>query len=111
MERVLPDLVALLATQDPTLLLVLDGMSAGVATEIIAHAKSELEFGIVECLLPGSTARSPAVAVLPSLTEMCPASHLASGQQDVRRRTFASREPQLVCACISPSPLDRLACG
>ncbi|MBB1516006.1 BREX-2 system phosphatase PglZ [Tessaracoccus sp. MC1679] len=93
LEQVLPSVVVPLARQYPTLLLVLDGMSAGVATEIIAHATSELEFGMVECLVPGSTARQPALTVLPSVTEFSRASLLAgrltSGQQDAERRTFA----------------------
>ena len=94
LEQVLPDIVAPLARDYPTLLLVLDGMSAGVATEIIHHATIEVEFGMVECLLPGADLRTPALAVLPSVTEMSRSSLLAgrltSGQQDAERRNFAA---------------------
>lgn len=94
LEQVLPDIVAPLAHEYPTLLLVLDGMSACVATEIIQHATTEVEFGMVECLLPGADLRTPALAVLPSVTEMSRSSLLAgrltSGQQDAERRNFAA---------------------
>lgn len=93
LERVLPDVVLPLAKDLPTLLLVLDGMSAGVATEILAHATSELEYGLLEYLVPGASARTPALAVLPSVTEFSRASllsgRLVSGQQDAERRGFA----------------------
>ncbi len=94
LEQVLPDIVVPLARDYPTLLLVLDGMSAGVATEIIQHATTEVEFGMVECLVPGADRRTPALAVLPSVTEMSRSSLLAgrltSGQQDAERRNFAA---------------------
>lgn len=92
LERVLPDVVVPLAKRFPTLLLILDGMSAGVATEILAGATSNLELGLVECLLPGTSARTPALAVLPSVTEVSRTSllsgRLTSGQQDAERRGF-----------------------
>ncbi|MEZ5087429.1 MAG: BREX-2 system phosphatase PglZ [Tessaracoccus sp.] len=91
LEHVLPRVVEL-AKEYPTLLLVLDGMSAGAATEILSHATSDLEFGMVECLMPGAQTRTPALAVLPSVTEVSRASLLAGrltrGQQDAERRTF-----------------------
>ena len=68
-------------------------MSAGVATEIIQHATTEVEFGMVECR-SGADRRTPALAVLPSVTEMSRSSLLAgrltSGQQDAERRNFAA---------------------
>lgn len=91
-EQVLPDIVLPLTRSHPTLLLVLDGMSAGVATEIIADAVEKLDYGLVECLVPGATRRTPVISVLPSVTEMSRASllsgRLARGQQDVERRNF-----------------------
>lgn len=93
LEKALPDLVVPLARRFPTLLLVLDGLSAGVATEILAHATSALEFGMLECLLPGATTWTPALAVLPTVTEMSRASllsgRLTTGQQDAERKAFA----------------------
>ena len=93
LERLLPEVVLPLAHRFPTLLLVLDGMSAGVATEILAHVTTELDDGLVECLLPGATERAAALAVLPSVTEMSRTSllsgRLANGQQDAERRAFA----------------------
>ena len=93
LERVLPEVVLPLAQRFPTLLLVLDGMSAGVATEILAHATTELEYGLIECLVPGASTRTPALAALPSVTEVSRASllsgRLVSGQQDAERRGFA----------------------
>lgn len=99
LERVLPDVVLPLAQQFPTLLLVLDGMSAGVATEILAHATTELEYGLIECLVPGASTRTPALAVLPSVTEVSRASllsgRLVAGQQDAERRGFAEATRKL----------------
>jgi len=90
LEDLLPEVVVPLARKYPTLLLVLDGMSAGVATEILTHAT--LEFDLQECLLPGATARTPALAVLPTVTEFSRASllcgRLTSGQQDAERTGF-----------------------
>ena len=90
LERVLPEVVVPLARTYPTLLLVLDGLSAGVATEILAQAP--LEHGLVECLLPGASERTPALAVLPTVTEFSRASllsgRLASGQQEYERKAF-----------------------
>ncbi|SDL43712.1 BREX-2 system phosphatase PglZ [Tessaracoccus oleiagri] len=94
LERLLPDIVAPLAKDYPTLLLVLDGMSAGVATELLEHATTEVEFGMMECLIPGVSRRTPALSVLPSVTEMSRSSLLAGrltrGQQDAERRNFAA---------------------
>ncbi len=90
LEDLLPEVVVPLARRYPTLLLVLDGMSAGVATEILTHAT--LELGLLECLLPGAAARTPALAVLPTVTEFSRASllsgRLTAGQQDVERTGF-----------------------
>lgn len=90
LEDLLPEVVVPLVRKYPTLLLVLDGMSAGVATEILTHAT--LELGLLECLLPGATGRTPALAVLPTVTEFSRASllsgRLVAGQQDAERKGF-----------------------
>lgn len=90
LERALSDVVLPLAREYPTLLLVLDGMSAGVATEILTTAT--LEHGFLECLPRGASSRVPALAVLPTVTEFSRASLLAgrltSGQQDTERKAF-----------------------
>lgn len=93
LERVLPEVVLPLAMQYPTLLLVLDGLSAGVATEVLTDVTSGHDYPFVECLLPGRAQRTPGLAVLPSLTEASRASLLSgtlvTGQQDLERRNFA----------------------
>lgn len=92
-ERVLPEVVLPLAREYPTLLLVLDGLSAGVATEVLADAASSVDYDLVERLVRGASQRTPALAVLPSLTEASRASllsgRLVTGQQDAERRAFA----------------------
>lgn len=93
LERILPEIVLPLAREHRTLLLVLDGLSAGVATEVLADVASTAEYGMTECLLPGASGRTAALAVLPSVTEASRASLLAgrltTGQQDAERRHFA----------------------
>lgn len=91
LERVLPEVVLPLARDYPTLLLVLDGLSTGVATELLARAT--LDHALVECLLPGASARTPALAVLPTVTQVSRASllsgRLATGQQEFEGKAFA----------------------
>lgn len=76
LERLLPGAVIPLAKQAPVLLLVLDGMSAASATEILADATGRL--GWLEAALPGADdlRRAAALAVLPSITETSRASLL-----------------------------------
>ncbi|HQD23220.1 MAG TPA: BREX-2 system phosphatase PglZ, partial [Arachnia sp.] len=94
LERLLPEIVLPLAKRQPTLLLVLDGMSVSVAVEIMGRVGSGVEFGLVECLLPGASERTAALAALPSVTEASRTSlltgRLASGQQDAERAGFKS---------------------
>ena len=75
-----------LARQTPVLLLVLDGMSAGVATEVVASVLSRTADGWAEALLPGQNRRAFALAVLPTLTEVSRAS-LLSGELRPAART------------------------
>ena len=92
LEDLLPDAVIPLARLTPVLLLVLDGMSAGNATEIIASLLARTGDGWAEALLPAATRRAGALAVLPSLTEMSRASllcgRLTTGGQDVELRGY-----------------------
>lgn len=93
LEQVLPGAVMPLARKVPVLLLVLDGMSAAVATEILADATARL--GWLEAVLPGADKfrRAGALAVLPSVTEVSRASllsgRLTSGQQPEERQGYA----------------------
>lgn len=91
LERVLPDLVLPLASKTPTLLLVLDGLSTGVATEVLADLVRPSS-GWEEQLPDGSGRRAAGLAVLPTVTEVSRASllcgTLTSGQQDVERSGF-----------------------
>ena len=91
LESLLPRVVLPMARKAPVLLLVMDGMSAAAATEILTDATGRL--GWIEAALPdpaggGSAARrAAALAVLPSLTEASRASllcgRLTRGQQGV----------------------------
>ena len=89
LEELLPGEVLPLARSTPVLLLVLDGMSAGVGTEVIASVLSRTGDGWAEALLPGQTRRAAALAVLPTLTEVSRASLLCGelrvGGQDVEQ--------------------------
>jgi hypothetical protein len=90
LEDLLPDVVLPLARQTPTLLLVMDGMSVAVATEVMADLLAEP--GWAECLLPGEPARAAALAVLPTVTDVSRASllcgELCTGGQDRERRGY-----------------------
>lgn len=93
LEQVLPGTVLPLARKSPVLLLVLDGMSAAVATEILADATTRL--GWLEAALPGAdkVRRAGALAVLPSVTEVSRASllsgRLTRGQQSEEQQGYA----------------------
>jgi hypothetical protein len=93
LEQILPGCVIPLARKVSVLLLVLDGMSAAVATEILADATTRL--GWLEAALPGSgnRRRAAALAVLPSLTEVSRASlltgRLTRGQQPEEQHGYA----------------------
>jgi hypothetical protein len=92
LEDLLPHVVLPLARSAPVLLLVLDGMSAGVGTEILSSVLSRAGDGWVEALLPRQTRRAAALAVLPSLTEVSRASlltgRLTTGGQDTELRGY-----------------------
>jgi hypothetical protein len=92
LEELLPDLVLPLARTAPVLLLVLDGMSAGVGAEVVTSVLSRTADGWAEALLPGQARRAAALAVLPTLTEVSRASllcgELRTGGQDVERRGY-----------------------
>lgn len=75
LEHLMARVVVPLAKQTPTLLLVMDGMSTGVATEIVHDVLARRQ-GWQEALLPGASVRGAALAVLPSLTEVSRASLL-----------------------------------
>lgn len=87
LEDVLPGVVLPLARRTPVLLLILDGMSAGVGTEVVDDVLSRAGDGWAEALLPGETGRAAALAVLPTLTEVSRASllsgELRTGGQDI----------------------------
>lgn len=87
-ERLLPEQVVPLARKQPVLLLVIDALSVGVATELVAAAS-----GWVEYALPGRAARAGALAALPTLTQ-CSRCSLLSGElrrgaADDERKGFA----------------------
>ena len=92
LEELLPDVILPLARRAPVLLLVLDGMSAGVGAEVVASVLSRTADGWAEALLPGQARRAAALAVLPTLTEVSRASllcgELRTGGQDVERRGY-----------------------
>lgn len=91
LESLMASLVMPMARRTPVLLLVMDGMSAAAATEIIADATESL--GWIEAgAARGATRRAGALAVLPSLTEVSRASLLTGtltrGGQDVERAGY-----------------------
>jgi hypothetical protein len=93
-EDLLPTVVMPLARQAPVLLLVLDGMSAGVGTEVVASILGRPRDGWAEALLNGQSRRAAALAVLPTLTEVSRASllsgELSRGGQDTERNGYAA---------------------
>ena len=91
-EDLLPAAVFPLARSAPVLLLVLDGMSAGNAAEIIGSLLGRVADGWAEALLHGTDRRSAALAVLPTLTEVSRAAlltgRLTVGGQDAEQRGY-----------------------
>jgi len=85
LEDLLPRVVVPLAKQTPTLFMVLDGMSAAVATEVVDDVLDSRQ-GWQEALLPDAARRAAALAVLPTLTEVSRTSLLSgkrtTGSQD-----------------------------
>jgi hypothetical protein len=91
-EDLLPRTVFPLAAKAPVLLLVLDGMSAGVCAEVMASILARTRDDWAEALLSGQQRRAAALAVLPTLTQVSRASlltgRLAAGGQEVERTGF-----------------------
>ena len=98
LERLLAGAVLPLAKKAPVLLLVMDGMSAATASQILTDATTRL--GWLEAALPGADGhrRAAALAVLPSLTEVSRASllcgRLTRGQQNVEQAGYADLTKQ-----------------
>ena len=92
LEDLLPQVVLPLARATPVLLLVLDGMSAAVGSEIVDSVVSRAGVGWAEALLSGHTRRAAALAVLPTLTDVSRSSLLCGelrvGGQDVEERGY-----------------------
>ena len=74
------------------LLLVLDGMAASSACEIIASLTGRVSEGWAEALLPGTESRAAALTALPSLTEVSRAAlltgSLVTGGQEIERSGY-----------------------
>lgn len=91
-EEVVAGVAVPLARTQPVLLVVADGMSAAVATEIVDDIEGHYD-SWSECLPAGQSQRSSAVAVLPSLTEVSRCSLLSgtltTGQQAAEQHGFA----------------------
>lgn len=88
-ERVLREVVRPLAAEEPVLVVVLDGMSMRVATEI---AQGATDKGWTELLPAGRRTRLPALAALPSVTEFSRTSllcgDLLAGSQSTEKSRF-----------------------
>ncbi|GAA4873503.1 BREX-2 system phosphatase PglZ [Serinicoccus chungangensis] len=93
LEHLLRGAVVPVAKATPTLLLVLDGMSTAVATEVVSDVLGRGE-GWQEALLPEAHARATGLSVLPSLTEVSRASllcgELTTGGQDREQSGYAA---------------------
>jgi hypothetical protein len=92
LENALASVVFPLVRDTPVLLLILDGMSTGVATEILDDMLNRPGVGWAERLPDGSSRRAAGLAVLPTITEVSRASllcgELTTGQQDAERRGY-----------------------
>jgi hypothetical protein len=117
LEDMLPEVILPLARTCPVLLLVLDGMSAGVGTEVVASVLARAGDGWAEALLPGQRRRAAALAVLPTLTEVSRASllcgELRAGGQDVELRGYQALTGAcgLRAALFHKKPLDSSRLG
>ena len=93
-ENLLPEMIMPLAREVPVLLLVLDGMSAGVGAEVTASVLARPRDGWAEALLERQPRRAAALAALPTLTEVSRASLLCGGLRvggkDAERNGFAA---------------------
>jgi len=93
LEDVLAGVVVPLALTVPTTLLVLDGLSAAVAAELLTDVTARRASGWVEALVGGQERRIAALAVLPTLTSVSRSSLLCGqlqvGDQVVEQRGLA----------------------
>lgn len=104
-ESVLGQVVAPLAEQTPVLVVVIDGMSTAVWRELMSDLTSGYEWA---SLVPESEgALPPAIAAIPSVTEISRASllcgHLARGASTDEKKGFGEH-PDLLRHCRSGSP-------
>lgn len=90
-EHVLDQIVTPVATANPTIVIVLDGLSQGVSRELLADLSRQ---GWIERRPVGTARRLAALAVLPSLTTRSRTSlltgQLNSGGQNVESHGFAN---------------------
>lgn len=90
-ESLLKSTIYPLSQLSPVLLIVLDGMSVAVATELVQDIGS---LGWVELVREGTTHRGAALAALPSVTAYSRTSlfagQLLAGQQDIEKARFAA---------------------
>lgn len=118
LEDVLPDIVLPLATQTPVLLVVVDGMSMAVATEVLRSATAPSPQGWLEAVLPGQERRTAALALLPTLTWHSRCSLLsgrrASGGPDAELRGFDQARkdhPSIGARLFHKKPLESTRLG
>ena len=104
LERVLECLVGPLAQEVPTLLVVMDGMSQAVFRELEADLYTK---GWIRLRSELATQQGPALAVFPTVTEVCRATllcgRLASGTQQVEQAEFP-KHPALLKASEAKKP-------
>jgi hypothetical protein len=113
-EGVLDEVVLRLARHAPVLLLVVDGMSVAVATEVADGAAAD---GWVECLPAGQRIRRGVLAVLPTVTEVSRVSLLSGsllrgGQaEELEGLTRWVSRKGLQAALFHKADLERSAAG
>lgn len=103
-ERVLEQIVAPLAAENPVLVIVLDGMSVAVCRELLSDLTRHEWIALCE---PDRTFNRPAIATLPSATEFSRTSllcgRLQAGAANEERAGFAEH-PALLPRCRSGYP-------
>ncbi len=103
-ERVLEQIVAPLAAENPVLVIVIDGMSVAVCRELLSDLTRHEWIALCE---PDRTFNRPAIATLPSVTEFSRTSllcgRLQAGAANEERAGFAEH-PALLPRCGSGSP-------
>lgn len=117
LESLLPHAVIPMAKRAPVLLLVMDGMSAATANEILHDAVGRL--GWVEASMPGGgLERTPALAVLPSLTSVSRASllcgRLVRGEQSTETsgyRQLTQNSAKIAAALFHKKGVDTTTPG